>query len=115
MLAVIDGLTFAVGVWLALSSFTIDLDHDFTNPWNDGLVGTCLAVLGASSLISGVGHGWFPARIPLAAWLITTPFVVGYTDTPMASGTTNDIVTGAIALSLGLSGVLERKRTGRRV
>ncbi|MEU9888865.1 SPW repeat protein [Sphaerisporangium sp. NPDC051011] len=98
----VTGLTFLTGLYLAISPWVVGFDRFTTLTVNDLIVGIALALL-ALGLASAYGrtHGIAWVAPVIGVWTIIAVWVVsGHVATTATIW--NNVVTGAVALLLGL-------------
>jgi hypothetical protein len=85
-----------LGLWLAISPWALSYMSDATAAWNALVVGIVVAVAAAAALVAF--HKWEEwVNVALAAWLIISPFVLGYA--MLSHAMSNQIVVG---LAIGI-------------
>jgi SPW repeat len=108
----VSGLTFLTGLYLAISPWVVGFNHFTTLTANNLIVGIALALL-AFGFASAYGrtHGITWVAPLIGVWTIIAPWVVsGHFATPATLW--SNIVTGAIAVLLGLGAIsLQMNRT----
>jgi SPW repeat len=94
-----DGANLVLGLWLLVSPWLFGYAAAPTVAWNAYVVGVIIAVAAAAALIAfQKWEEWLNAV--LGAWLIVSPWVLGYTATTAAMW--NHIVVGALVLILAI-------------
>lgn len=103
--AVLNLATVASGLWLVVSSFAIDLGSPVTaGGWDESVAGLALLVAGAWPLVEPSStRVWAFATVPLGIWVMASQFPL--THHPGTTHALITIATGAVVLSLGISGV----------
>jgi hypothetical protein len=98
-------LTFLAGVWLVIAGISLNYHETglFDAYWSDVVVGIALAVVALVCIVKPVAASSLTlTRVALGGWLIAAPFVLSYGDVPKP--TWNDIVVGAVVISLAVAG-----------
>lgn len=98
----IDGLTFLTGLFLAISPWVVGFNSFTTLTGNNLIVGVALALM-AVGFASAYGrmHGMAWVAPLIGVWTIIAPWVVSG-DVATTRTIWSNVVTGAIALLLGL-------------
>ncbi len=100
-----DWLSWALGIWLCISPWTLRFDLDPTATHAAVITGFLLILVEAVTL--SVFRAWEEwINVVLAAWLIAAPWLIGVTN---VAATVNFVVVGAIVLGLA---VYEIQQTG---
>lgn len=97
---VVAGLTFLVGLYLAISPWVVGFNGFTTLTGNDLIVGIALAVL-ALGFAHGRTHGITWVAPLLGVWTIIAPWIVSGGVATTATIWSN-VVTGVVAVLLGL-------------
>jgi hypothetical protein len=88
-----DTANLVLGLWLAMSPWVFAYSNDTLPTWNALLVGVVVAVAAAAALIAfQVWQEW--VNMVLGAWLILSPFLLGYSG--LAEALWNQIVIGSL-------------------
>ncbi len=98
----VAGLTFLTGLYLAISPFVVGFNRFATLTGNNLIVGIALAML-ALGFASAYGrtHGITWVAPLIGVWTIIAPWVVSG-DVASTATIWNNVVTGAVAVLLGL-------------
>ncbi|MET8796707.1 SPW repeat protein [Nocardia sp. NPDC004568] len=110
----VTGLLFLTGLYLAISPWVVGFNGLTTLTVNNLICGIALAMLALGfASVYGRTHGIVWAAPLIGLWTILAPWIVsGNVDT--TSTIWNNVVTGALALLLGLGSMfLGMSRTGR--
>ncbi|MEU2257821.1 SPW repeat protein [Nocardia xishanensis] len=111
----VTGLLFLTGLYLAISPWVVGFNGLSTLTGNNLIVGIALAMLALGfASVFGRTHGIVWAAPLIGLWTIVAPWIVsGNVDT--TSTIWNNVVTGALAVLLGLGAMfLGMSRTTRR-
>jgi len=112
-LAVMDFTAFLAGVWLLLSPYAVD--QAVPGLWSGLCAGVVLVVDGATPLVERrPATVWRPARLVIAAWLITAPFALGPALAATATST-GDVLVGGVVLVSWVFGAAIAVRVRRTV
>ena len=94
-----DVANLILGLWLLISPWVLSYMGETVAMWNAIIVGIIIAVAAAATLVAF--HKWEEwVNVALAAWLIISPFILGYP--MMAHSMTNQIVVGVVTGLLAL-------------
>ncbi|SDL31519.1 SPW repeat protein [Nonomuraea jiangxiensis] len=106
----VAGLTFLTGLYLAISPWVVGFNGFTTLTVNNLIVGIALAMLGAGfASASGRTHGIVWIAPLIGVWTIIAPWVVS--GNVATTGTIwSNVVTGAVAVLLGLAAMLGMNR-----
>ncbi|MEV0104866.1 SPW repeat protein [Nocardia sp. NPDC050799] len=110
----VTGLLFLTGLYIAISPWVVGFNGLTTLTVNNLVCGIALAMLALGfASVYGRTHGIVWAAPLIGLWMILAPWIVsGNVDT--TSTIWNNVVTGALALLLGLGSMfLGMSRTGR--
>jgi hypothetical protein len=108
----VAGLTFLTGLYLAISPWVVGFNRFTTLTVNNLIVGIALAIL-AVGFASAYGrtHGIVWIAPLIGVWTIIAPWVVsGHVAT--AATIWSNVVTGVLAVLLGLAAMSGMKRSG---
>ncbi|MGK8503217.1 SPW repeat protein [Nocardia asiatica] len=110
----VTGLLFLTGLYLAISPWVVGFNGFSTLTVNNLICGIALAMLALGfASVYGRTHGIVWAAPLIGLWTILAPWIVSG-DVDTASTIWNNVVTGALAVLLGLgSMLLGISRTGR--
>lgn len=98
-----------LGAWLFVSPWALDFATNQTAAWNAWAVGTVIAIAALAALIAfRKWEEWINAV--LAAWLIVSPYVLGFASN--ATVTWNHIIVGALAGILAIWAAMTTSDTG---
>lgn len=105
-----DAVNLVLGLWLIISPWALNFMLVETPTWNAWAVGVVIAVAAAAALIAfNKWEEWVEAA--LGAWLIVSPFLLGFGTETYA--TWNQIVVGVIVGALAVWSAME-PRTAHR-
>lgn len=92
-----DPVNASLGVWLILSPWIAGFDADQIATWNFVTVGVLLLATGVGTLL--VPQAWEEwLDVALGAWLIASPWVLGFAATALA--TQNAVFCGLIVVAM---------------
>jgi hypothetical protein len=99
---VVEGLTFLTGLYLAISPWVVGFNGFSTLTGNNLIVGVAMALL-AVGFASAYGrtHGIAWVTPLIGVWTIIAPWIVSG-DVASTATIWNNVVTGAVAVLLGL-------------
>ena len=106
-----DAVNLVLGLWLIVSPWALGFVTDRTPTWNAWAVGVVIAVAALAALIAfNKWEEW--VEIALGAWLIVSPYLLGFT---MQMHTTwNQVIIGIIVGGLAIwSAMVTPETTGR--
>jgi hypothetical protein len=88
-----------LGVWLALSPWALSYASQSTPAWNAHTVGVVIAVAALAALVTfQAWEEWVNAA--LAAWLIVSPYVLGFSG--VVSAFWNQLIVGLLVGALAI-------------
>jgi hypothetical protein len=94
-----DVANLVLGLWLAVSPWALSYTTETTPTWNALIVGIVIAVAALATLIAF--HKWEEwINVVLAAWLIVSPFVLGFAS--HMSALWNQVIVGVLVGILAL-------------
>jgi hypothetical protein len=94
-----DAANFILGLWLIISPWVLAYAMETLPTWNACIVGVIIAVAAAAAFFAF--HKWEEwVNVVLAAWLIISPFLLGYQ--AHATVLWNQIVVGVVVGGLAL-------------
>lgn len=107
-----DGINLVLGIWLIGFPWALGFAAEPAIAWNAYIVGVIIAVAALAALVRF--HEWEEwVSAALGAWLIVSPWVLGFVALPVAFWTT--LVVGLVVLGLAVwSGYVahtDRRRT----
>ena len=89
----------ALGVWLAVSPWALSYASQSTPAWNAHAVGVIIAVAALAALVAfQVWEKWVNAA--LAAWLIVSPYILGFSG--LATAFWNQLIVGVVVGALAI-------------
>jgi hypothetical protein len=95
-------LNILLGIWLIISPFAIVSFNPFQNATvNNVIVGILVAIVAAIRFAGPTKGGWSWCNVILGAWLIISPFVLGFSNAPLP--TWHNIIVGIVVGLLALS------------
>lgn len=102
-----DGANLILGIWLAISPWALSYMAEADAAWNAAVVGVVIAVAAAAAIMAF--HQWEEwVNVVLGAWLIVSPFLLGYAANETVLW--NQIVVGVLVGGLALwTAVTEHK------
>lgn len=107
-----DVANLVLGVWLVLSPWILAYTGATTAAWNAWIVGVVIAVAAFAALIAF--HEWEEwVNAALAAWLIISPWVLGFTVVTAAMW--NQIIVGLLVAALAIWSLVSARSTGELV
>jgi hypothetical protein len=107
-----SGVNVLAGLWMIISPFVLGYSNLSGALWSDVIVGIAIAVVAAIRAGGAVDQPWLSwVNALLGAWLIVSPWVLGFADS--ANALWNNVIIGVIVLVLGAwSGFASRSGTG---
>jgi len=94
-----DVINFLLGLWLIASPWVLSFAGETTAAWNAAVIGVAVALAAMSALVAyQAWEEWIAAA--LAAWLIVSPFVLGFSG--MQAAAWNHLVVGLLVGVLAL-------------
>jgi hypothetical protein len=88
-----------LGIWLAVSPWVLDYAGQTAAAWNASMIGLAIALVSASALLAyRKWEDWIIAL--LAAWLMASPYILGFGTMPAARWT--HFVVGVLVAVLAL-------------
>ena len=107
----VAGLTFLAGLYLAISPWVVGFNGFTTLTVNNLVIGIALAMLGLGfASASGRTHGVVWITPLIGVWTIIAPWVVSG-DVATTGTIWSNVVTGAVAVLLGLGAMLGMNRS----
>ncbi|MFN3746639.1 MAG: SPW repeat protein [Hyphomicrobiaceae bacterium] len=104
-----DAGSLALGIWLILSPWALAYAGETTAAWNAYIVGAIIAVAAFAALIAfQKWEEWVNAG--LAAWLIVSPFVLGFSGLTYALW--NQIIVGLLVGALAIWAAMATSHSG---
>lgn len=105
-----DWASFALGLWLAMSPWMLGYSHHDAATGNAAFMGLALA-LGSHFEVSfdEVQAEWF--NLAAGVWLVLAPFMVGFSEQPVAA--VDSIAVGTCVAALAFSALSLGKEIGR--
>ncbi|GAB4234833.1 MAG: SPW repeat protein [Methyloligellaceae bacterium] len=106
-----DAGTFLIGAWLFFSPWILGFSGEQAIAWNAWITGLVIAAIAAGAFYAyQQWEEWLNAA--LGAWLIVSPWVLGFSATTTALY--NAIIAGALVLALAFWAALTRHETGHK-
>jgi hypothetical protein len=99
-----DAANLVLGIWLVVSPWILAYEAEATPAWNAHVVGVVIAVAALAALIAF--HEWEEwVNTALAAWLIVSPFLLGFSGLQAAlwNQLVLGVVVGLLAIWAGLT------------
>jgi len=94
-----DAGNLVLGIWLAVSPWVLAYAHEVTPAWNAHIVGIVIAVAAAAALIAF--HRWEEwVNAALAAWLIVSPYLLGFS--ALYAALWNQLAVGVLVGALAI-------------
>jgi len=94
-----DAASLVLGVWLAVSPWALSYASETTAAWNAHIVGVIIAVAALAALIAfQKWEEWVNAA--LAAWLIVSPYVLGFGG--LGQALWNQVIVGVLVGALAI-------------
>ena len=88
-----DAANLVFGIWLAVSPWALSYAGETTPAWNAHAVGVIIAVAALAALLAfQLWEEW--VNMALGAWLIASPFVLGFTTSVAAMW--NQLIVGLL-------------------
>ena len=95
-------LNILLGIWLIISPFAMVSFNPFQNATvNNVIVGILVAIFAAVRFAGPTRAGWSWCNVVLGAWLIISPFVLGFSNAPVPAW--HNIILGIVIGLLALS------------
>jgi hypothetical protein len=95
-----DAANGVLGLWLAASPWILSYATEAVPAWNAHVVGVIIAIAAIAALIAfQKWEEW--VNTALAAWLVVSPFLLGFNNLP--SATANQIVVAVLVGGLALA------------
>jgi hypothetical protein len=94
-----DVINLVLGLWLAISPWMLSYASKTTPAWNAHIVGAIIAVAALAALLAfQKWEEW--ANTALAAWLIVSPYLLGFS--AFTDATWNQLIVGLLVGGLAL-------------
>jgi hypothetical protein len=104
-----DAGNLVLGIWLIVSPWALAFAGETTAAWNAYIVGAIIAVAAFAALIAfQKWEEWVNAG--LAAWLLVSPFVLGFSGLTYALW--NQIIVGLLVGALAIWAAMATSRSG---
>jgi len=99
----LNWIVVVIGIWEGLAPFILGYSGYVPALWNAIIVGVLLIILAAwSALTNDLGTkralDWI--NVVIGAWLVISPFVLGYTAAGIVAGVWNAIIVGIVVIIL---------------
>jgi hypothetical protein len=102
-------LNIIVGLWVLISSFVLAFAQYAVPMWNNIAVGGAIALCAVCRLSGRNTMGWSWLNVLLGAWLIISPFVLGFAN--LVTPLWNNIICGVITLIIAGSSMAAVRAT----
>jgi len=94
-----DAGNLLLGIWLAISPWVLSYASEVTAAWNAHVIGVIIAVAALAALVAfQKWEEWVNAA--LAAWLIVSPYILGFSG--LASALWNQLIVGVLVGALAI-------------
>jgi hypothetical protein len=94
-----DAANFLLGLWLVVSPWALSFADETTAAWNAAAIGVAVALAAMAALVAfQTWEEWVTAA--LAAWLLVSPYVLGFFE--MQAAAWNHIVVGLLVSALAV-------------
>jgi hypothetical protein len=105
-----DGVNFVLGIWLIASPWVLQYAAQTTPAWNAYAVGVIVAVAALSALLAF--HQWEEwVNVALGAWLIVSPWLLGFAS--LTHAVWNQVIVGVVAGALALWCAMRAREGGQ--
>ena len=106
-----DAVNLVLGLWLIVSPWALGLIGNRAPTWNAWAIGLVIAAAALAALISfKVWEEWVEAA--LGAWLIVSPFLLGFS--ALTHALWNQVVVGVVVAALAVWSALAMSGTAGR-
>lgn len=94
-----DPLALILGLWMVASPWVLAYQAEANAMWNAVILGVLIALVALVALVRVMAwQEW--ANVALGAWLVISPWVIGFTG--IAAALWNAVIVGAIVVVLAL-------------